>query len=167
MGRTEASLQRLGGAFAAMENGLLVFLLAALTGLAGTQILLRNLLDTAFIWGDPLLRVLVMWVGLVGAMVATREDNHIHIDLVSRYLAGPARAAVRVITGLSSALICAILAWHGARFVALDFQAQTSAFASVPTWLCELIIPVGFAIMALRFLTMALVQLMLALRGRS
>ena len=33
-----------------------------------------------------LIRILVLWVGLVGAMVASREDDHIHIDLLERYL---------------------------------------------------------------------------------
>lgn len=158
-------LERLGGVLAAIEDGILVFLLAGMIGLAGTQILLRNLWDTGIGWGDPLLRVTVMWIGLLGAMAATRDDNHITIDLVSRLLKGRAAAVTRTITGLVSSVVCLALAWHGMRFVLFERQDQAIAFASVPAWLCELIIPVGFGIMALRFITGVLAQLAPAVPG--
>lgn len=143
---------RLSAGFAVAEDALLVVLLALMIGLAGTQIVLRNVFDAAIGWGDPLLRVTVMWVGLLGAMVATREDNHIAIDLVTRYVSGRAGRASRAVAALFTSGVCALLAWHGARFVLLDWDAGTSAFAGVPAWACELIVPVGFGVMALRFL---------------
>jgi TRAP-type C4-dicarboxylate transport system permease small subunit len=160
-------LERLGGILAAVEDGILVSLLTIMIGLAGTQILLRNLWDTSIGWGDPLLRVTVMWVGLLGAMAASRDDNHITIDLVSRFLEGRAEAATRIITGLVGAVVCTALAWHGMRFVLFEREDQAIAFASVPAWMCELIIPVAFGIMALRFLTGVLAQLVPAVRGES
>ena len=158
-------LERLGGVLAAVEDGILVSLLTAMIGLAGTQIVLRNLWDTSIGWGDPLLRVTVMWVGLLGAMAASRDDNHITIDLVSRLLEDRAKSVTRVITGLVSAIVCLMLAWHGMRFVLFEREDQAIAFASVPAWMCELIIPVAFGIMALRFLTGVLAELVPAARG--
>ena len=67
-------LKRLTRTIAAIEDGLLVILLAAMTGLAGSQILLRNLWDTGLAWGDPLLRVMVLWVALLGATQGTRPS---------------------------------------------------------------------------------------------
>ncbi len=165
MPHPKSVLERLGGILAAVEDGILVSLLTVMIGLAGTQILLRNLWDTSIGWGDPLLRVTVMWVGLLGAMAASRDDNHITIDLVSRFLEGRAEAATRIITGLVSAVVCTALAWHGIRFVLFEREDQAIAFASVPAWMCELIIPVAFGIMALRFLTGVLAQLVPAVRG--
>ena len=144
-------LERLGGMLAAVEDGILVSLLAAMIGLAGTQILLRNLWDTSIGWGDPLLRVTVLWLGLLGAMAATRDDNHINIDLVSRYLSGPPKRAAGCATALFSAVVCALVGFHAARFVQFDWAAGAQAFGAVPAWVCELIVPVGFGIMALRF----------------
>ena len=165
MPHPKSVLERLGGILAAVEDGILVSLLTVMIGLAGTQILLRNLWDSSIGWGDPLLRVTVMWVGLLGAMAASRDDNHITIDLVSRFLEGRAEAATRIITGLVSAVVCTALAWHGMRFVLFEREDQAIAFASVPAWMCELIIPVAFGIMALRFLTGVLAQLVPAVRG--
>jgi tripartite ATP-independent transporter DctM subunit len=66
------------------EDALLVVLLSTMIVLAGTQIILRNFLDSGFVWIDPLLRVLVLWLGLLGATVATRNNKHIRIDLLSK-----------------------------------------------------------------------------------
>lgn len=125
--------------------------------LAGLQILLRNVWDTAIVWNDPLLRVAVLWVGLLGAMVATRQDRHIRIDVLTRYGSATVKRLSRLLTELFSALICALLAYHGWRFMLFDREAGIVAFAAVPVWVCEAIIPFGFGVMALRFLLAALV----------
>ena len=69
------------------EDALLVLLLSAMIVLAATQIMLRNFFDSGFVWIDPLLRVLVLWLGLIGATVATRNNRHIRIDLLSGFSA--------------------------------------------------------------------------------
>ena len=70
----------------ALENGLLYTLVAGLLGLALYQIVLRNAFGGGIYWADPLLRVMVLWMALVGAMVATREGGHISIDVLNHYL---------------------------------------------------------------------------------
>ena len=52
--------------------------------------------------------------------------------------------------------VLALLAWQGGRLVLLDYRAATLAFASVPSWACELILPFGFGVMSLRFLSSGL-----------
>lgn len=143
---------RAGRYIAAVEDGLLAVLVAALIGLAATQILLRNVWDSGIAWGDPLLRILVLWVGLIGAMVATRENNQITIDVLSRYLPARTNTVCRLITDLFTVVVCTVLAWHGGRFVYMDWQDSTIAFAGVPAWLCEAIIPIGFTVIAVRYL---------------
>ncbi len=150
------TLRRLARATAAIEDGLLVMLLSAMIVLAGSQIVLRNLWDAGLFWADPLLRVSVLWVGLLGAMAATRDDNHITVDILSRMLSERARSAGRVITDLFTAAVCGLLAYHGARMVRMDYQAGLTAFAGVPAWACELIIPLGFGVIAVRSLLSSL-----------
>lgn len=141
----------------AVEDGLLASVLGAMVILATAQIVLRNLFDASFIWGDPILRVLVLWVGLLGAMAASRERKHITVDVLSRVLKGRARAAADVLTNLFAGAVTGILAWQTARFVAFDYVGGTIAIrqaplvGDIPTWWLELIIPVAFAIMSLRF----------------
>jgi len=144
--------QRCKQIVARLEDGLLVLLLAMIIAAAAAQIVLRNLWQTGLVWGDPLTKVLVLWIALLGAMAATRDGNHINIDMLSRFLPPKAKTVSRLLTDLFTALVCAVLAYHAARMVLIDHEAATAAFDGVPTWVCELIIPAAFAVMALRFL---------------
>jgi TRAP-type C4-dicarboxylate transport system permease small subunit len=144
-------LQRLLHYTNMVEDSLLVFLLAAMIIIATVQILLRNAWDTGFAWGDPLLRILVLWVGLLGAMVATRKDNHISIDILTRYLSARSKRVSGLLSDSFTLCVCSVLTYHSARFVLQDQEAGIIAFSGLPAWWFELIIPVGFAVMSLRY----------------
>lgn len=134
------------------EDALLVLLLSGMIALAGSQILLRNVWDMGLSWGEPLLRVSVLWVGLLGAMAATRDRRHIRIDLLSRFLPPDLAAWNRRLTDLFAGLVCLLLAWHGARFVHFEWLDGSLLFGTVPAWACESIIPLAFFLMGLRYL---------------
>ena len=146
--RVQAALR----AIRVVEDGLLVGSLVVLMLMAVTQILLRNLFDSGLFWADSFVRVLVLWVALLGAMVATREQRHISIDLLSRVLSQRARGVVSRVVTAGSALVCGVAGWYCAAFIAIEMEDGTIAFGVVPNWVCELILPLGFAVMALRFL---------------
>jgi TRAP-type C4-dicarboxylate transport system permease small subunit len=81
-----------------VEDSLLVFILLSMIVLAFSQIVMRNLFGTGTIWLDPLLRIMVLWVGLLGALVATRQNKQIKIDILSRILPAGLKAASQIIT---------------------------------------------------------------------
>lgn len=140
---------------ALVEDSLLVLILAAMVGLAATQIVLRNLFDGAILWADPMLRVGVLWVGMIGAMVATRSDKQITVDAVSRFLPIRWKARVRIVTDLFTAGVSAVVAWSALRLVLDDRAAGATAVAFVPIWACEAILPVAFGVIAFRYLLFA------------
>jgi len=137
------------------EEAFILLLLGLMVLLAGSQIMLRNLWESGIAWGDPVLRVLVLWVGMFGAMLASRSNQHIRIDILSRYLPPRWKRYSDTLTQLFSALICALLAWHSGRFVYFEWQDGAELFSGVPIWLAESIMPLGFAVIALRFATLA------------
>ncbi len=139
-----------------IEDGVLAGLLVVMIVMATAQIVLRNVWDSGLVWGDPLTKVLVLWIGLLGAMVASRQNNHIHIDVLSRFLPARAKAASEALNSLFAAAVCGVVAYHAVRLVLLDKDAATVAFGAVPTWVCELIIPFGFGVIGLRYALLAL-----------
>ena len=51
-----------------------------------------------------------------------------------------------------AAVACALLAYYGYAMVQVDVDGATpSPLAGLPAWMAELILPVGFGLMALRF----------------
>ena len=95
--------------------------------------------------------MLVLWLGLIGAMVASRSDNHISIDIVSKYLPRGLQRFTRLLIYLFTTFICALMTWHSARFVLMEKADGMSAFFSVPVWICELVIPAAFGIITIRY----------------
>jgi TRAP-type C4-dicarboxylate transport system permease small subunit len=150
---------------ALVEDALLVMILAAMVILAAIQIILRNVFDDAILWAGPMLRVGVLWVGMIGAMVATRSDNQISIDAVSRFLPKLWKARVRVVTDLFTAIVAAVVAWSAFRLVLDDRAAGVTAVAFVPLWVCEAILPVAFGVIAIRYFLFAIRHLRVSLVG--
>lgn len=135
-----------------IENGLLILLLALMVSLAGAQIVFRNLLDTSILGVDQLLRLLVLWVAMLGAVAASREAKHIGVDVISRWLPARTRAGVRVLTDLFTITVCVLLAWHALRFIESERHSHEMAFGALPVWMAQIILPVAFALIALRYL---------------
>ncbi len=137
--------------FENLEKWLLVILLGSLATFAVLQIILRNFFSTGLVWGDDLLRHGVLWISILGACRATLEKKHIRIDLLPRVLPSRISLIANSICYLISFLVCAVLFWASWNFVRGERLAGDIAFASIPYWCLELIFPMGFAIMALRF----------------
>lgn len=135
-----------------VEDSIMVLLVSAMILLAVGQIVLRDVWDAGVAWGDPVLRVSVLWVAMLGAMAATRDNNHITIDIFSRFLSSRLKRIAQLISGGFASGICALVAYEGARFAVMDYQAGTISFSNIPSWCFESIIPIGFGVMALRFL---------------
>ena len=144
--------KRLRRGLALLETGLLVALLVVIIGVAAYQIVARNVFGGGLVWGSDLVQVAMLWVTMIGAAAAAGENRHIRIDVVQRF-AGPRLQALAVrVTALFAAALCAALAWYAVEFVRWDFLDGVTAFAGVPAWVCESIIPVAASLMALRYL---------------
>lgn len=134
-----------------LEDWFLISMLFAMVVLAVAQIFYRNIFGAGVVWIDPLLRTLVLWVAIAGAVVATRTDNHIRIDFFTRYFSTKIFNYFQRIVYAFCVFICGLISWHAVKFVQMDYEYGTIAFADVPAWVTELIIPVGFFMMAMRY----------------
>ena len=138
------------------EDGLLLVILISMIFLAGAQIVLRNLFDTGFFWGDEMLRLMVLWLTVAGGLAASRMDRHISIAVVDRFLPPAAQLATKIIIDIFTASVCALFAWHSARFVMSSYEYGDTLMRNVPAWTLQIILPVGFGLMAYRHLILAI-----------
>ncbi|MFA6033059.1 MAG: TRAP transporter small permease [Myxococcota bacterium] len=148
-----------------IEDGMLVCVLMVMILLAFAQIILRNFAGTGFVWGDSLLRILVLWIGLVGAMIATREDNHITVDLLTPILSARWKTVVRIATDAFTSTVCALLAYGSVVFLIDERKGGGIAFAWVPDWVAESILPLAFAVISLRYFVYFIRHLTLAIKN--
>jgi TRAP-type C4-dicarboxylate transport system permease small subunit len=144
-------LKRIIQFFENLEKWLFVILLGSLVTFAVLQIILRNFFSTGLVWGDDLLRHGVLWISILGASRATLEKKHIRIDLLPRIMPSRISFISDFMCCFISFLVCLVLFWASWNFVQGERLAGDIAFASIPFWCLELIFPMGFALMALRF----------------
>ncbi len=142
--RVDATIDR-------VEQTLIVTFLSFMISIAFLQIVLRNFFFTGLDWGDSLLRNLVLWIGFIGATLATREGKHINIDVVSRWLPPLGKNVVTLITHLFSFLICCGLTYAALKFIKNEVQMGTKTFLNLPAWVPEMILPMTFGLMTFRF----------------
>jgi len=149
---TRSALDRLRSA----ENALLAVLVLVLVGLSGLQIVLRVFFETGLSWADPFARGLVLWTGMLGALAAVRDEKHIALDVLQRFLPAAAQRIARFATLGFAAAICAAMAWYSSGLVGIDYAEglQTgggSVAAALRACFAESILPVAFGLMAVRF----------------
>ncbi len=134
------------------ENALLITMLALMVSLAAAQILLRNFFEVSIFGADQMLRLLVLWVAFLGAVAASREGKHIHVDAIARWLPGRIKASVVALTDLFTLAVCLLLAWQSLRFVQGARESGEMVFGSLPVWVAGLILPLAFTLIALRYM---------------
>ena len=136
---------------AQLEDLLLASMLGSMILLACTQILLRNVFDSGLTWADPLLRVMVLWLGLLGALAASRGNRHIIIDVLGPFMGPANKRRAAIVTHGFTTLVCAAIAWFATQFVISEYETGLTGVLNLPMWLLESIIPLGFGLMALRY----------------
>ena len=163
------ALKRFDAGLARVESALLVVALLGILGLGVAQIVLR-FFAISFDWADEVMRNLTLWLGFLGASVATMEGKHINVDALTRFLAPRMRAAAALLVGLAAAGISAVLCWSALKVVLssierLGTDAGVVSAAGIPVAVWQSLLPVAMAIIALRFLFKA-AQAALLLAGR-
>jgi len=147
----ELVLSRLERAGRVAEDAFLVTILSSMILLAAGQIVLRNLFNVGFIWGDEALRLMVLWIAVAGAVAASRNDKHITIDVLDRFLPGRIKSAKNVLIHGFTAVISGILTWYSLQFVRTSYEFADVLLGGIPAWLLQLILPVGFGLIAYRY----------------
>ena len=148
-----------------IEGLLLTVILIAMIGLAFTQVILRNFFSTGISWADPFVRHLVLWVGFIGASVATKEGGHLAMDLVSRFLPDKLRKPTAMFVDAASTFVCALLALAAYKFFLGEKDTGEFILPKVPSYYAVAIIPAGFFLMSLRFASKILNDIKVLFRG--
>jgi len=146
------TLARLEAAGRFVESAALVVLLGSMILLSVSQIVLRQLFDGSLVWADELIKIIVLWLAMVGSIAAARDNRHIRIDLLSHVLPTRMVMLARVVVDLFAAVVCGIIAWQAWRYLQLEIEFGETVLVSKPAWVAHIIVPAAFLIICYRFL---------------
>jgi len=163
-------------ALARLEGWLLVLFLTVMVSLTFLQVALRalstyghapwaNALMGQIDWAEPLVRLLVLWVSLVGASLVTGENRHIKIDLMSELLPHHLQPYRELLLSTACAVISGLILKAAVSYVRMEAAFGGSLFSGLPSWVGQLILPIGFSIIFLRFVLRAAGEAKTVFRG--
>ena len=161
-------LGRFDKAGRAIETTMLVGLLSTMMLLAVSQIVLREVFNSSgIVWADELIKIIVLWLALVGSVAACRDNRHIRIDALSHILPDKAIRMVRIGVDLFAAAVCGVIAVQAWRYLQIDIEYEVTVMVDTPAWIAHSIMPVAFALISYRFLISTLQQLVDFISGAS
>ena len=166
MSQAETTLSRFEKAGRAGEDAVLVIILTAMILLAASQIVMRNFFNFGFIWTDEMLRMLVLWIAVAGAVAASRTDKHINIAILDRFLPDRIKRSVKIVIHLFTAAVCGVVAWHSVQFVQTSREFGDVLMGTIPAWLPQLILPIGFGLICYRYALFAIREFLSLARAR-
>ena len=134
-----------------VENVALVALLGGMMLLAVAQIVMREVFNSGVAWGGEVLKLMVLWLAMIAAIAASRDNRHIRVDAISHLLPETAIRISRVIVDVFAAVVCCVVAWQAWRYLQLEIEFEDTVVINTPAWLVHAIVPVGFAVTGYRF----------------
>jgi tripartite ATP-independent transporter DctM subunit len=138
---------------AGAETHALALALGAMMLLPLVEIVLRKLLHTGISGETALVQHLVLIAGMIGAAVAARQQKLLAIGSVDMFLKDPRwRAATKALSSVVAATVTTFLCVASVQFVLSERAAATQLTYGIPVWMVELVLPLGFGVIALRIL---------------
>ena len=135
-----------------LEEGFMALALAFMTLLTFIQVVLREF-GTGWVWSLEATTYTFAWMVLVGMSYGVRTRSHIAVDLAVRKLpSGPRRLFTLAAVALCL-VYCGFMFYGGSIFVeGLLILGNNARDIPLPRWLLTGIMPVGFALLAYRFI---------------
>jgi len=138
------------------EETFMIVALSFMTVLTVVQVVLRYGFGGGFVWSLEVTTYTFAWLVLIGMSYGVRTEAHIAVDLVtSRLSPGGARAfaAIALVAGLA---YCALMIYGSSQFVdRLLTLGNNARDIPVPRWVLTGIMPIAFALLALRLVQAA------------
>jgi len=134
-----------------LERALVTLLLLAMILLPAASALSRRLWGRELLASAVLAQHITLWVGFLGAMLATLTGRHLALSTLDVVPAGWPRRAAAFFGQAFSAAACALMAWASLGLVRAEWHGLARvAFGIRESW-SEMVMPAGFALMSLRF----------------
>lgn len=134
------------------ENLVVIVALAAMAVVPLAELALRAILRVGIPGSSSVVQHLTLAVALLGGAIAAREGRLLSLSTGVTLVAGRFRPAVRVFTGATCTAVSALLCVAGVQLVLSEREGGKILAGGVPVWVAQVLLPVGFGLVALRLL---------------
>src|SRR5262245_62150904 len=114
------------------------------------EIAWRTVFHTGIPGSGPYVQHLTLWVGFLGAAIAAREGQLLALATGTFIPEGRGRRIAEVIAAAVAAAVAALLFRASLGMVLIEREAGSMIAAGVPVWIGQVVLPISFALIALR-----------------
>ncbi len=136
-----------------LEEGLVAFLMAAMTVITFVQVVARYVFNYSFVWALEVTGVLFAWLIFVGMAYGVRVGAHIGIDALVKTLGARTQRAVAIVVALLCIVYASIFTAGGYLYVHKIYDVGIlMQDVPIPQWIPRVILPLGFLLLTFRYL---------------
>lgn len=150
--------------FNKLEEGIIALLLVTMTLLVFTEVIMRFVFHSGFLWMEEVTLHISAWMVLFGASYGVRVGAHIGVDALVRHVAPGLQRIFGIIAVSLSLVYCALLsygAWiYLVKIRKIGLEMEDLPF---PKWIAHSIMLIGMLLLAWRLLVL-LIQI---IRGQA
>ncbi len=132
------------------ENRVASIAFAGIMLLPLAEIASRRVLHVSIPGSAAFTAALTLWLGLLGGAIAARDGKLLTLATGEFLPKGRISAIAHVVSAMVASLVTTVLALGASALVRSDRIAGDHIAEGVPTWISDLILPIAFALIALR-----------------
>ena len=134
------------------ENLFVVIALTVMTLLPVSEVFLRTFFKTGIPASATMVQHLVLAVGMLGGAIAARDNRLLAMSVATHWFKGGWLTFARVFSYGFAASVTALLTWASWDFVKSQRTLGKEFAYGIPTWVVQLLIVIGFALVAVRMI---------------
>jgi tripartite ATP-independent transporter DctM subunit len=138
--------------FRIVEEWIVSLALVTMAVLPILEILGRRFLGIGIPGSGPIVQHLTLWVGFLGAALAARDGKLLALATGTFIPAGRARQVAGIFSATVAAAVATVLAWGSVDLIRSERDTGTIIGAGIPAWVAQLVLPVGFGLIAVRLI---------------
>jgi TRAP-type C4-dicarboxylate transport system permease small subunit len=133
------------------EDILCTVLLIVIFASVVLQVVNRWLVKASIPWTEELARYCFVWLSCVGISLGVRQNRHMNVDLIDKYLSEKNRCLLGGMVDVVFVVLCFFVVYCGMKYVSkLKNYGQKSAALQLEAWVIYLAGPVGFGLSLFR-----------------
>jgi tripartite ATP-independent transporter DctM subunit len=138
------------GIAAVIEDSFASLALLAMVVLPLLEIFWRKVFSHGIPGAGPIVQHLTLWVGFLGAAMAARDGKLLALATGTFIPRGGWRRAADILAAAFGAWASTVLAWGGWKMAEIERESGSTIGADIPTWIAQIVLPVAFALIAMR-----------------
>ncbi|WP_227767314.1 TRAP transporter small permease [Zhaonella formicivorans] len=149
-------MSKLDKVLTAIEETVNGALLLSATAVLFVNVVLRYVFKSSTTWAEEAIRYAIVWVTFFGGSMCARNKMHVGIDIFVQMAPRPVKKVLMALAQLSAAFFTAVITYFGWASTQLVIEtAQKSPAMMMPMWIVYIAMPLGSALMTIRFVAAA------------